>query len=272
MQSCGNDYIFIENFDGRITCPESLCVTLCAPHYGIGADGIVLIEGSEVANAKMRSFNRDGSEGKMAGNNIRCVAKYLYDNKIIRSEQMTIEAADGVHNLTLSVRDGRVSTVCVDMGTPTMEADKIPMTGVSGKAQNVVLTVGGTEYTVNGVSVGNPHCVVFCEHLEEISLADIGVLFEHHKAFPKRVNTEFVRVVNRRTLRVRVWERGNGATLACGTAACAAVVAAVENGYCDMDSDITVKLPGGDLTVCYTKGKVYLTGNAISVFNGELEF
>lgn len=272
MQSCGNDYIFIENFDGRISCPESLCVTLCAPHYGIGADGIVLIEGSETANAKMRSFNRDGSEGKMAGNNIRCVAKYLYDNGLVKSESMAIEAADGVHSLKLSVRDGKVSTVTVDMGAPTMQAESLPMLGVNGEAKNISLTVGGTDYSVSCVSVGNPHCVVFCDSIEDIPLEEIGPLFEHHKAFPKRVNTEFVRVVNRKTIRARIWERGNGATLACGTGACAAVVAAVHNGYCDMDRDITVKLPGGDLTVCYTNGRVYLTGNAMLVFNGEIEF
>ncbi len=272
MQSCGNDYIFIENFDGRISCPESLCVTLCAPHYGIGADGIVLIEGSETANAKMRSFNRDGSEGKMAGNNIRCVAKYLYDNSLVKSESMAIEAADGVHSLKLSVRDGKVSTVTVDMGAPTMQAESLPMLGVNGEARNISLTVGGTDYSVSCVSVGNPHCVVFCDSIEDIPLEEIGPLFEHHKAFPKRVNTEFVRVVNRKTIRARIWERGNGATLACGTGACAAVVAAVHNGYCDMDRDITVKLPGGDLTVCYTNGRVYLTGNAMLVFNGEIEF
>jgi len=272
LQTCGNDSIFIENFNGRITCPESLCVSLCAEHYGIGGDGIVLIERSYKADARMRSFNRDGSEGKMAGNNIRCVAKYLYDEGYVRSEVLRIETESGVHALRLYLRDGKVSSVAVDMGKASLEPAAIPAAVEAPRMVDYPLTVGGTEYRVTGVSVGNPHCVVFCDNLDKLDLRDIGPRFEYSPVFPERVNTEFVRVVNRTTLRLRVWERGNGETLACGTGACAAVVAAVENGLCPKGADITVKLLGGDLTVNYTDERILLTGSAVEVFQGEFEY
>ncbi len=272
MHSCGNDYIFIENFDGKISCPESLCVSLCAPHYGIGGDGIVLIERSKLADAKMRTFNRDGSEGKMAGNNIRCVAKYLYDNGILRSEYLSVETASGVHRLKLFTRDGKVSSVTVDMGKADFSTENLPATVPEKVMIDYPITVGGEDYRVSCVSVGNPHCVVFCDSVENLDLEKLGPQFEHASYFPERINTEFVRVINRRSLRVRVWERGNGQTLACGTGACAAVAAAVENGLCDKDSDITVRLDGGDLTVCYTDGGIRLTGSAVTVYTGEFEY
>ena len=272
MHSCGNDYIFVENFDGRITCPESLCVGLCTPHYGIGADGLVLIEKSSVADAHMRSFNRDGSEGRMAGNNIRCVAKYLYDKGYVRSEYMSIETGSGVHRMKLYLRDGKVSSVCVDMGKADMRAAALPANVEAERLIDYPMTIGGREYRVNCVSVGNPHCVVFDDGIDGIELSKIGPLFEHASAFPERINTEFVRSVNRTNLRMRVWERGNGETLACGTGACAAVIAAVENGYCEKGADVTVKLLGGDLTVNYTDERVLLTGSAVMVYEGEFEY
>ena len=272
MHSCGNDYIFVENFDGRITCPESLCVGLCTPHYGIGADGLVLIEKSSVADARMRSFNRDGSEGRMAGNNIRCVAKYLYDKGYVRSEYMSIETGSGVHRMKLYLRDGKVSSVCVDMGKADMRAAALPANVEAERLIDYPMTIGGREYRVNCVSVGNPHCVVFDDGIDGIELSKIGPLFEHASAFPERINTEFVRIVNRTNLRMRVWERGNGETLACGTGACAAVIAAVENGYCEKGADVTVKLLGGDLTVNYTDERVLLTGSAVMVYEGEFEY
>ena len=272
MQDCGNDYIFIENFDGGITAPESLCVSLCRPHYGIGGDGIVLIEPSLVADVKMRTFNRDGSEGQMAGNNIRCVAKFMYDKGYLRTENLSVETGSGVKRLRLRLRDGRVSSVTVDMGQPSLSGADLPTTLEGEHLVNVPLNVDGVVWPVSCVSVGNPHCVVFLDAIDGLDLAELGPRFEHHAAFPQRVNTEFVRVVNRHTLRVRVWERGSGETLACGTGACAAAVAAVENGLCDPGSDITVSLRGGDLTVNVSPDGVRLTGSATTVYDGSFEY
>lgn len=272
MHGCGNDYIFVENFDGKITCPESLCVSLCAPHYGINGDGIVLIERSAVADAKMRSFNRDGSEGRMAGNNLRCVAKYLYDKGYVRSENISVETAGGIHRIKVYLRDGKVSSASVDMGKPSLLAKDIPALTDSEKMINYPISVSGAEYRVTCVSVGNPHCVVFSKSIDGLDLKTLGPEFEHSPVFPERINTEFVRAVNRTTLRMRVWERGNGETLACGTGACAAVVAAVENGFCEKAVDITVKLLGGDLIVNYSDERIVLTGNAVLVYEGEFEY
>ena len=272
MHSCGNDYIFVENFDGSITCPESLCVGLCTPHYGIGADGLVLIEKSNVADARMRSFNRDGSEGRMAGNNIRCVAKYLYDKGYVRSEYMTIETGSGVYRMKLYLRDGKVNSLCVDMGKVDLNAAAVPAITDAEKLIDAPVCIGGREYRITCLSVGNPHCVVFDDGIDGLDIAAIGPCFEYADMFPERINTEFVRVVNRTNLRMRVWERGNGETLACGTGACAAVAAAVEKGLCDKGVDVTVKLLGGELTVNYTDERILLTGSAVMVFEGEFEY
>ncbi len=272
MQDCGNDYIFIENFDGGITCPESLCVSLCRPHYSIGGDGIVLLENSTVADVRMRSFNRDGSEGKQAGNNLRCIGKYLYDRGYVRSERVRVETGSGVMQLRLFLRDGRVSSVEVGMGRVSLEAADVPVRTDKPRLVNSPVRIGENDYRVTCLSVGNPHCVVFCEAIDEIDLERIGPEFEFSPLFPERVNTEFVRVVDRHNLRMRVWERGSGETLACGTGACAAVVAAVENGLCDRGSDIRVTLLGGELTVNYDGSRVFLTGGASMVFSGEFEY
>lgn len=278
MHSCGNDYIFIENFDNAITCPESLCINLCAPHYGIGADGIVLIEKPDVegSDVRMRSFNKDGSEGKMAGNNIRCVAKYIYDNGLVDKDRDTVKIdMDGhQHTLSLFTRDGKVSSVTVDMGKVSFMAKDIPAVSKDPTAKliNQPIKVIGDEFNVTCLTVGNPHCVIFVNVLDTLWLEKIGPEFEYHPMFPERTNTEFVRVVNRDTLRMRVWERGNGETLACGTGACAAVAAAVVNGLCDKGTDVTVKLLGGDLVVNYTDERVTLTGSVTTVFDGEFEY
>ena len=247
-------------------------MSLCQPHYGIGGDGIVLIESSSVADVKMRSFNRDGSEGKMAGNNIRCVGKYMYDEGYIRREYISVETCSGIHRLRLFVRDGKVSSVLVDMGKAELRAEKIPAVCIGERMINYPLTVGGREYSVSCVSVGNPHCVVFCDAIDALELEKLGPGFEFSPAFPERINTEFVRVVNKNTLRMRVWERGSGETLACGTGACAAVIAACEAGYCDKGSDVTVSLLGGDMTVNYTDEGVTLLGDAIEVYRGSFEY
>ncbi|MCD8088319.1 MAG: carbamoyl-phosphate synthase large subunit [Oscillospiraceae bacterium] len=271
MESSSNDYIFIENFAAQVTSPESMCVTLCADHYGIGANGIVLMEPSRVADAKMRSFNRDGSEGRLAGNNLRCVGKYLYDKGIVPKEHMTVETASGIKELSLFIRDGRVSSVTVDMGPADLRTAALPAELPAERLIDYPLEVAGQTWAVTGVSVGNPHCVIFCDRIDGLDLDDLGPAFEHAPCFPDRINTEFVRVVNKTTLRMRVWERGNGETLACGTGACAAAVAAVENGYCEKGADITVKQPGGDLIVNCTDETVTLSGNAVLVFEGTLE-
>ena len=272
MQSSGNDYIFIENFDGSVTSPESLCVSMCAPHYGIGANGIVLIERSDVADAKMRHFNRDGSEGRLAGNNLRCVGKYLYDKGIVKKDRLTVETASGVQELELFIRDGRVTSVSVLMGKASLDPASLPTTLPGDRLVDVPLVVAGRSWQVTCLSVGNPHCVVFRDKIDDLDLQRLGPAFENADVFPDRVNTEFVRVVNRTTLRMRVWERGNGETLACGTGACAAAVAAVENGLCSKGADITVKQPGGDLIVNYTDDMVTLTGDTVLVFEGSLEY
>ncbi len=271
MQGTGDDYIFIDNFDGKITCPESLSLTLCNRHYGIGADGLVLIEKSDVADAKMRIFNRDGSEGKMAGNSIRCVGKYLYDNGIVVKDMMDIETGAGVKDLRLYTRNGKVTTVSVGMGKASVLVKDIPTTIKEEKVVDYPLSVGGKTYNVTLVSTGNPHCVVFTDYVDGIDMPTVGPLFENAPEFPERINTEFVRVVNSHTLKMRVYERGNGETLACGTGACAAVIAAVENGYCKKGDDITVKLRGGDLVVKYTDEKLILMGNAELVYQGYIE-
>ena len=272
MQDLGNDYIYIDNRDGKITCPESLCVTMCDRYRGVGGYGVVLIENSSLADAKMRMFNRDGSEGTMAGNSIRCVAKYLYDNGIVPRENMTVETASGVRSLSCVTISGKVGSVTVDMGAPEMRAEKIPVKLPVEKAVRYPVAIGAAEYEITCVGVGNPHCVVFDDDLERLNLALIGPKFENAAIFPERINAEFVRVVNDRTLRMRVWERGNGETMACGTGACAAAVAAVECGYCQKDTDITVKLTGGDLIVRVEDNRVLLTGDAYQVFEGTMQY
>ena len=221
---------------------------------------------------RMRSFNRDGSEGKMAGNNLRCVAKYLYDRGYVRTDTLRVESAGGIRQLKLYCRDGKVSSVTVDMGTAVFEPSQIPVLTEETRLLNTPVSACGGDYRITCLSVGNPHCVVFCDSPDSLNLAEIGPKFEHDPMFPEGVNTEFVRVLSRTSLRMRVWERGSGETLACGTGACAAVVAAVENGHCDAGTDVRVALPGGDLTVRYQNGRVFLTGGAVEVFSGSFEY
>ena len=273
MQGTSDDYIFFNNTENVITCPESFAIEFTDRHRGIGGDGIVLIEKSDVADAKMRIFNRDGSEGEMAGNSIRCVGKYLYDNGIVvNKENITVETASGIRSLELFTRNGKVSSVTVDMGKAYLKPAEIPAefdgdSIIARKAQ-----IGSKEYSVTCVSVGNPHCVIFVDNVDRVDIEKVGPQIENADIFPERINTEFVRVVNSRTLKMRVWERGNGETLACGTGACAAAVAAVLEGKCAKGVDITVKLRGGDLIVNYTDEKITLTGDCNLVFNGEIEY
>jgi len=271
MQGSGDDYIFFENFDGSISCPESLSTSLADRHFGIGGTGVVLIERSDIADAKMRIFNADGSESGMAGNCMRCVGKYLHDCGIVPKMEMTIETESGIKELTLYSFGGEVRSVRVNMGKAELKPAKIPVKLDGESVVNRKVKVADGEYEINCVNIGNPHCVVFCERVDRVNIAELGPLFEYDPLFPERINTEFVRVVNGNTLKMRVWERGNGETLACGTGACAAVVAAVENGFCEKGEDVTVKVRGGELVVNYSDEAVYLTGNASLVFNGTVE-
>ena len=272
MEATGDDYIFVENFAGNITCPESLSITLCDRHYGVGAFGLVLLEKSAVADCRMRVFNRDGSHGQVAGNSLRNVGKYLHDTGYVTGDTVRVETESGVRRLKLYLTDGAVSSVTVDMGRAVLAPAALPCTFPGAKAVNVPLTVLGQEYRVTCVSMGNPHCVVFCDRIDTLPLSELGPAFENAPEFPERVNTEFVRVVNPVTLKMRVFERGNGETFACGSGACAAVVAAVENGYCEKDRDITVKVRGGNLIVRDTDEGVTLTGDAKLIFTGEVRY
>ena len=271
MNTLGNDYIYVNNFDNFISCPESLAIILCNRHRSVGGDGLVLIEKSKVADAKMSIFNKDGSEGKMAGNSICCVAKYLYDNRLVEKESMFVETASGIKKLTVMLSDKKVSSVTVDMGAPEFLPEKIPAIFEGEKLINGEIEILNEKYNLNCLSMGNPHAVTFVKRVDDIDIEKVGLAFEYNKMFPERTNTEFVRVVNEVTIKMRVWERGNGETMACGTGACAAVVAAVENGYCLADNDITVKVKGGDLIVNYSKNNVYLTAPTELSFNGTVK-
>ena len=272
MQTCGNDYIFLENFNGEITCPESLCITFCDRHYGIGADGIILMEHSQKADAKMRMFNADGSEGMMAGNALRCMGKYLYDFGLVAKEELTIETGKGVKTVKLYTTNGKVTSACVDMGYATLDTAALKFTIAQQTVVDYPVRIAGRPYNITCVDVGNPHCVVFCPRVDAVDIDFIGPRFEHAPYFPERINTEFIRVVNPSTIKMRVWERGSGETMACGTGACAAVVAAVAGGLCAKGSDVTVRARGGDLVVNYTDERVTLTGDAKLVFMGEVEY
>ena len=270
MQGTQDDYIFFDNRDGTILCPESLCVSLLDRHASVGGDGLVLIENSQIADMKVRTFNRDGSESQVAGNSLRCVAKYLYDKGIVKQDEMTIETKGGIRSVEVYTRDGFVTSASVNLGPALLEAPQIPTTLPGGKIIDYPVEIGGTEYRITCCNIGNPHCVVFCDQVDSVDLEAIGPLFERAEIFPERVNTEFIHVVNAGTIKMRVYERGSGETYACGTGACAAVIAATERGLLEKGRDITVRVKGGDLTVNYTDEAVILTGDAVMVFEGWL--
>ncbi len=272
MQSCGNDYIVFDNRDGKITCPESIAVNYVLPHYGIGGDGIVLIENSLVADAKIRIFNKDGTEAPTGGNAIRCIAKYLYEKGIVRKNDMKIEMGNSVKDVKAYSFSGKVNSASVNLGRVELAGEKIPCVWKEDKIVGKTVNIGGTHYDITLVNVGNPHCIVFSDKVDAIPVETVGPEFENCEYFPEGINTEFIRVVNKVTIKMRVWERGSGETWACGTGACAAVVAAVLAGYCEKDTNITVKLRGGDLTVNYhSDGNIELMGNVKTVYEGMLE-
>lgn len=270
MQGCGNDYIYINCFEETVESPEKLAVRLSDRHFGIGADGVILILPSETADARMRMFNADGSEGKMCGNGIRCVAKYVYDHGIAQKSPLTIETLSGIKTLELTVRDGLAVCAKVDMGRPALSPAEIPVRLGGETVIGREAEIAGDRYSITCVSMGNPHAVIFCPEIDSLQLTELGPKFENAPLFPEKVNTEFIEIMDAHTLRMRVWERGSGETLACGTGACASVVAAVLNGFCPVNEEITVHLLGGDLQICYTGDTVYMTGSCETVFEGAV--
>ena len=283
MECTGNDFILVDTSEQPVSNPAGIAVRMCNRRTGIGADSLIFVEKSDKADAAMRFYNQDGTEVNMSGNGLRAVAKYLFDNNVNGiadnhnptepTAEITVETQNGVKNLTIYKLNGKVSAVSVDMGKPEFAPEKLPTTleAKDGKIVNVPLTVNGMNYDVTCLSVGNPHCVVFCGFVDKVNVEIIGPMFENDSVFPKRINTEFVRVVGRNELKMRTWERGNGETPACGTGACAAAIAAVLNGYCPMNEDITVNVRGGKLSVKYTEDTVYLTGGAELLYKGEIE-
>lgn len=272
MHGAGNDYIYFDCMQGEIENPNALSRRLSDRHFSIGGNGVIMLCPSKIADVKMKMFNADGSEGKMCGNGIRCVGKLAHDLGYIAGNKCKVETLSGVKTLQLTIdKSGKVSAAQVDMGTPILEGEKIPSTFKCKKIVASPLEVDGKIYNVTLVSMGNPHCVVFVENPDSLNLEELGAKFENYPAFPERINTEFVSVTGKNRLRMRVWERGSGETLACGTGACAAAVAAVLNGVCDKNAQITVSLLGGDLTVTFTDHTVYLHGEAILSYIGEIE-
>ena len=273
MHGIGNDYVYINCFEQQIENPSELAIKMSPRRFSVGADGVILICPSEVADAKMRMFNLDGSEGKMCGNGIRCVGKFIYDNDIAHKSAVTVETLSGIKTLEISDEGGKAASITVDMGKAEFSPEKIPATADCDTIIDTAITVNGDSYNITAVSMGNPHAVTFCDEVDGLNLPEIGPGFEHHDMFPQGVNTEFIRVIDDKTLQMRVWERGSGETFACGTGACAAAVAAVVNGYCKHDTEITVHLVGGDLFITYkSDGTVFMRGGATKVFDGIYEF
>lgn len=271
MHGIGNDYIYFDCMNEDISNPGELSKKLSDRHFSIGGDGVILLRPSAVADCRMSMFNADGSEGKMCGNGIRCVGKLAHDLGYVKGTTCTIETLSGIKKLDFILgADGKVASATVDMGAAVLEGGLIPSTLEGDKIVGYPLEVGGKKWNVTLVSMGNPHCVVFADP-EKLDLEKIGPLFENHHCFPERINTEFVRVMRKNELKMRVWERGSGETWACGTGACAVAVAAVLNGYADMNAPVTVHLRGGDLTITYTPETVFMEGGATLVFTGEIE-
>lgn len=272
MQGLGNDYIYVDCTTKPLKKPSEVAKKVSDRHFGIGGDGLVLISSSRSADFKMRMFNADGSEGKMCGNAIRCVGKYVYEKGLSDKEKLKIETKSGVKILDLNFKRKKVDTVTVKMGKAVLEPEKVPINYVGENVINQPFVLNGVEYHITALSIGNPHCVIFCADVENMDVESVGRGFETNEAFPEQVNTEFVKVINDHTLEMRVWERGSGETMACGTGACAAVVASVLNGYCKYGEEVTVKLKGGDLTIVYYEdGNVRMEGPAEFVFDGEIE-
>lgn len=271
MHGLGNDYIYFNCFKEKIDNPSELSIKLSDRHFGVGGDGIVLIMPSEKCDFRMRMFNADGSEGKMCGNATRCIGKYVYEKGLTDKKELTLETLSGVKHLKLTVSNNVVEQVEVDMGKAIIKAKDVPVLSDKEEVINEVVEINNKTYSITCVSMGNPHCIVYVDNVDNLKLDEIGPKFEKDKMFPEQVNTEFVQVIDKNTLKMRVWERGSGETFACGTGACATVVASVLNNYCKKDEEITVKLLGGDLKIKYlSDGTVNMTGPAEFVYEGRL--
>lgn len=276
MQGLGNDYVYVNCFKEKIDNPPKVAKIVSDRHFGIGSDGLIMINPSKVADFEMEMYNADGSRGEMCGNGIRCVAKYVYDYGLTDKTHISVETLGGIKYLDLTVKDGKVALVCVDMGEPELDPEKIPiiMKGYSDETDRVLnaqIKVDGKEYHMTGVSMGNPHDVVYIDDVQGLDIEKIGPKFENHERFPQRINTEFARVIDRKTVEMRVWERGSGETLACGTGACAVAVASILNGY--TEREVEIRLLGGNLQIEWKEedNHVYMTGPATVVFDGEIE-
>jgi diaminopimelate epimerase len=271
MHGLGNDYIYVNCFDENIPNPEKVSEIVSDRHFSIGGDGLVLIMPSSVCDFRMRMFNADGSEGKMCGNAIRCIGKYVYDRGLTDKTTVTIETASGIKTLTLFVKDGIVETVRVDMGSPVLKAKLIPVISNEETFINKKYIVDGKEVRATAVSMGNPHSIIFTQDIDNMDLEKIGPSFENHTIFPERVNTEFVEVLGENEVKMRVWERGSGETMACGTGACAVAVASCLNGFAKRGQNVLVHLRGGDLNIVWTDdNRVLMTGPAQFAFDGEV--
>ena len=271
MEGCGNDYVYVNGFEEKIDNPNEVAIAVSDRHFGIGSDGLIIINPSEVADFKMCMYNADGSEGKMCGNGIRCVAKYVYDFKLTDKDVITVETLSGIKTLKLNVENGKVKTVRVNMGAPILECDKVPVKYDDEKMINKPVKVDGKTFNITCVSMGNPHAVTFINDTDNLEIEKIGPKFENNEIFPDKVNTEFIQIIDKKTVKRRVWERGSGETFACGTGACACVVASVLNRL--TENKVTVKLLGGELEIEYNQDEntVYMTGPARVVFTGEYD-
>ena len=269
LHGCGNDYVYVNLFEETIENPAELSIEISDRHFGIGSDGLITIGPSEVADFRMRIYNADGSEAEMCGNGIRCVAKYVYDHKLTTKTEISVESGAGIKYLKLFVEEGKVSQVRVDMGEPILTPDLIPVVADGEKVIDEEIEVCGKTWKMSCVSMGNPHAVVFVDDVENFELEKYGPHFENHPRFPKRTNTEFVKVISRNEASMRVWERGSAETWACGTGTCATAMACILNGL--TDNKVLVHLRGGDLTIEYDEktNHVFMTGPATEVFNGE---
>ena len=270
MHGCGNDYVYVNLFEETIDDPAALSIRVSDRHFGIGSDGLITIGPSDVADFRMRIYNADGSEAEMCGNGIRCVAKYVYDHKLTDKTEISVESGAGIKYLTLFVENGKVEQVRVDMGEPILTPAEIPVVADGDKVIDEPIEVGDKIWHMTCVSMGNPHAVVFVDDTEHFELEKYGPLFENHKRFPKRTNTEFVQVLTRSEANMRVWERGSAETWACGTGTCACVMACILNDK--TDDKVLVHLRGGDLTIEYDRATnhVFMTGPATEVFTGEI--
>lgn len=269
LHGCGNDYVYVNLFEETIENPAELSIEISDRHFGIGSDGLITIGPSEVVDFRMRIYNADGSEAEMCGNGIRCVAKYVYDHKLTDKTEITVESGAGIKTLKLFVEDGKVAQVRVDMGEPILTPDLIPVVADGEKVIDEEIEVCGKIWKMTCVSMGNPHAVVFVDDVDNFELEKYGPHFENHPRFPKRTNTEFVKVISRNEASMRVWERGSAETWACGTGTCATAMACILNGL--TDNKVLVHLRGGDLTIEYDEetNHVFMTGPATEVFNGE---